>query len=389
MKLSHEAFGLGLVAAVSVAGCGRRQAPPPSGPVEVNTVTVHPERVVLTTELPGRTAAYLIAEIRPQVNGIIRQRLFEEGSDVKAGSLLYQIDPAPYEAAYEQAKAALAVAEANLPPVRLRAERLKGLVEIHAVGQQDYDDAAAALLRAEASVASARAAVESARINLGYTPIRAPISGRIGRSAVTVGALVTAYQPTELAVIQKLDPIYVDVTQASADLLRLRRDMASGELKSTGSHRKVKLLLEDGTPYAHEGKLQFRDVTVDSTTGSVVLRVVFPNPEHVLLPGMFVRAIVEEGVNEKAILAPQQGVTRDAKGNATALVVGPESKVEERALTLDRAIDDRWLVTAGLADGDQVIVEGLQRIRPGVPVKAIPFVAGPAGSGPSGPPAAR
>jgi membrane fusion protein (multidrug efflux system) len=344
---------------------------------------------VLTTELPGRTAAYLIAEIRPQVNGIIRQRLFEEGSDVKAGSLLYQIDPAPYEAAYEQAKAALAVAEANLPPVRLRAERLKGLVEIHAVGQQDYDDAAAALARAEASVASARAAVESARINLGYTPIRAPISGRIGRSAVTVGALVTAYQPAELAVIQKLDPIYVDVTQASADLLRLRRDLASGELKSTGSHRRVKLLLEDGTPYAHEGTLQFRDVTVDSTTGSVVLRVVFPNPEYTLLPGMFVRAIVEEGVNEKAILAPQQGVTRDAKGNATALVVGAESKVEERALSLDRAIDDRWLVTTGLADGDRVIVEGLQRIRPGVPVKAVPFVPGPAGSGPSGPPAAR
>jgi membrane fusion protein (multidrug efflux system) len=389
MKLSYAACALAAVATVSAAGCRRGQAPPPPGPVEVSAVAVHSERVVLTTELPGRTAAYLIAEIRPQVNGIIRQRLFVEGSDVKAGSLLYQIDPAPYEAAYEQAKAALAVAEANLPPVRLRAERLKGLVEIHAVGQQDYDDAAAALLRGEASVASARAAVESARINLGYTPIRAPISGRIGRSAVTVGALVTAYQPTELAVIQKLDPIYVDVTQASADLLRLRRDLASGELKSSGSHRKVKLLLEDGTPYAHEGKLQFRDVTVDSTTGSVVLRVVFPNPGHVLLPGMFVRAIVEEGVNEKAILAPQQGVTRDAKGNATALVVGPESKVEERALTLDRAIDDRWLVSAGLADGDQVIVEGLQRIRPGVPVKAVPFVPGPAGPGPAGPPVAR
>jgi membrane fusion protein (multidrug efflux system) len=352
MKLSYAACALAAVATVSAAGCRRGQAPPPPGPVEVSAVAVHSERVVLTTELPGRTAAYLIAEIRPQVNGIIRQRLFVEGSDVKAGSLLYQIDPAPYEAAYEQAKAALAVAEANLPPVRLRAERLKGLVEIHAVGQQDYDDAAAALLRGEASVASARAAVESARINLGYTPIRAPISGRIGRSAVTVGALVTAYQPTELAVIQKLDPIYVDVTQASADLLRLRRDLASGELKSSGSHRKVKLLLEDGTPYAHEGKLQFRDVTVDSTTGSVVLRVVFPNP-------------------------------------GTALVVGPESKVEERALTLDRAIDDRWLVSAGLADGDQVIVEGLQRIRPGVPVKAVPFVPGPAGPGPAGPPVAR
>jgi membrane fusion protein (multidrug efflux system) len=392
MKLSHEAFGLGLVAAVSVAGCGRRQAPPPSGPVEVNTVTVHSERVVLTTELPGRTAAYLIAEVRPQVSGIILKRAFEEGSSVKAGSLLYQIDPAPYEAAYEQAKAALAVAEANLPATRARAERLKGLVEIHAVGQQDYDDAAAALLRAEASVASARATVESARINLGYTPIRAPISGRIGRSAVTVGALVAAYQPAELAVIQQLDPIYVDVTQASADLLRLRRDLASGELKRTGSHRRVSLLLEDGTPYAHEGTLQFRDVTVESTTGSVILRVVFPNPDDTLLPGMFVRAIVEEGVNEKAILAPQQGVSRDAKGNATALVVDKDGKVEERSLTLDRAIADRWLVTAGLADGDQVIVEGLQRIRPGVPVKAVSFVPAPAGAGgaaPGPPPATK
>jgi membrane fusion protein (multidrug efflux system) len=355
----------------------------------VATVTVHPERVVLTTELPGRTAAYLVAEVRPQVNGIILRRAFEEGSNVRAGSLLYQIDPAPYEAAHAQAKATLAVAEANLPATRSRAERLKGLVEIHAVGQQDYDDAAAALLRAEASVASARAAVESARINLAYTPLKAPISGRIGRSAVTVGAMVTAYQPTALAVIQQLDPIYVDVTQASADLLRLRRGLESGQLKSTGSVRKVKLILEDGTPYPHEGALQFRDVTVNAATGSVILRMVFPNPDDTLLPGMFVRAIVEEGVNEKAVLAPQPGVTRDAKGNATALVVGAEGKVEERALTLDRAMGDRWLVTAGLKDGDQVIVEGLQRVRPGVPVKAVPFVPRPAGAGLAGPPAAK
>jgi membrane fusion protein (multidrug efflux system) len=389
MKLGGAACGLVLAAAVSADACGRRQAPPPPGPAEVNTVTVHPERVVLTTELPGRTAAYLIAEVRPQVNGIILRRLFEEGSNVRAGSLLYQIDPAPYQAAYDQAKAALAVAEANLPATRSRAERLEGLVEIHAVGQQDYDDAAAALLRAEAGVASARAAVESARINLAYTPLKAPISGRIGRSAVTVGAMVTAYQPTALAVIQQLDPIYVDVTQASTDLLRLRRGLESGQLKSTGSVRRVKLILEDGTPYPHEGTLQFRDVTVNAATGSVILRMVFPNPDDTLLPGMFVRATVEEGVNEKAILAPQQGVTRDAKGNATALVVGAEGKVEERALTLERALGDRWLVTAGLRDGDQVIVEGLQRVRPGVPVKAVPFVPRPAGSGPAGPPAAR
>ena len=371
-----------LAAAALAAGCGKAQAPPPAGPVEVGAVTMRSERVVLTTELPGRTAAYLIAEVRPQVSGIIQKRLFEEGSVVKAGSLLYQIDPAQYQAAFDQAKAALAIAEANLPPARSRAERLRGLVEIHAVGQQDYDDAAAGLLRAEAGVLSARAAVESARINLAYTPLKAPISGRTGKSTVTVGALVTAYQPAPLAVIQQLDPIYVDVTQASADLLRLRRGLASGQLKSA-LQSKVKLLLEDGTPYPREGRLQFRDVTVDPTTGSVVLRMVFPNPDATLLPGMFVRAIVEEGVREKAILAPQQGVTRDPKGNASAMVVGADGKVEARKLELDRAIGDRWLVTAGLVEGDQVIVEGLQKIREGAPVKAVPFGAKPAGPGPN------
>ena len=384
------AFGLVAIAAISAAACGGAKPAPPPGPVEVSAVAVRPERVVLTTELPGRTAAYLVAEVRPQVSGSLQQRLFVEGSDVKAGSILYRIDPAPYQAAYDQAKATLAVAEANLPATRARAERLKGLVEIHAVGQQDYDDAAAALLRAEASVASARAAMESARINLAYTPLKAPISGRIGRSAVTVGAMVTAYQPVALAVIQQLDPIYVDVTQSSADLLRLRRGLASGELKSTGSLRSVKLMLEDGTPYPREGKLQFRDVTVDPTTGSVVLRMVFPNPDSILLPGMFVRAIVEEGVNEQAILAPQQGVTRNRRGDAVALVVDDEGKVAQRMLEVDRAIGDRWLVTKGLAAGDQVIVDNLQRIRPGDPVKAVPFApkAGSPGAAASAPPAA-
>ena len=384
------AFGLVAIAAISAAACGGAKPAPLPGPVEVSAVAVRPERVVLTTELPGRTAAYLVAEVRPQVSGSLQQRLFVEGSDVKAGSVLYRIDPAPYQAAYDQAKATLAVAEANLPATRARAERLKGLVEIHAVGQQDYDDAAAALLRAEASVASARAAMESARINLAYTPLKAPISGRIGRSAVTVGAMVTAYQPVALAVIQQLDPIYVDVTQSSADLLGLRRRLASGQLKNTGSLRNVKLLLEDGTPYSREGKLQFRDVTVDPTTGSVVLRMVFPNPDYVLLPGMFVRAIVEEGVNEQAILAPQQGVTRNRRGDAVALVVDSEGKVAQRALEVDRAIGDRWLVTRGLAAGDQVIVDNLQKIRPGDPVKAVPFApqAGPPGAAASAPPAA-
>jgi membrane fusion protein (multidrug efflux system) len=342
----------------------------------VGIVTIRPEPVVLTTELPGRTAAFLTAEVRPQVSGLLQQRLFEEGSDVRAGSVLYQIDPAPYRAAFEQAEAALAVAEANLPAARSLAERLEGLVRIHAVGQQEYDDALAARLKAEASVASARAAAESTRISLAYTPVKAPISGRIGRSAVTVGAMVTAYQAASLAVVQQLDPTYVDVMQSSSDLLRLRRGLANGDLKHSGSSwSSVKLILEDGTPYPLAGKLQFRDVTVDPTTGSVTLRMVFPNPDRVLLPGMYVRAVVEEGVNEAAILAPQQGVTRDPKGTATALVVGEDGKAEERQLAVDRAVGDRWLVTHGLAAGDRVIVDGLQKIRAGTPVKDVPFVA--------------
>ena len=364
---------LAAVAALTVA-CGKPKAGPPRGPAEVGTVTVSPEKIVLTTELPGRTSPYLVAEVRPQVNGLIRERAFEEGSDVKAGTLLYQIDPAPYQAAYDQAKAALAMAEANVPAARLRAQRLKGLVEIHAAGQQDYDDAAAAAAQAEASVAAAKAAAESARVNLSYTPIRAPIPGRTGRSSVTVGALVTAYQPVPLAVVQQLDPIYVDVVQSSAELLRLRQGFRTGGLtRNVSSGSRVKLILEDGTTYAQDGKLKFQDVTVDPTTGSVSLRMVFPNPEHVLLPGMFVRAIVEEGVNQEAILVPQQGVTRDQKGSPYALVVGKDGKAEQRMLTLDRAVGDRWLVSKGLAAGDRVIVEGLQRIGPGADVKAVPF----------------
>jgi len=374
----YRLLGILAGAVLAVGGCGRASGPapgPPSGPVEVGVVTVRAERVVLTTELPGRTAAYLVAEVRPQVNGLIQERAFVEGSSVQKGALLYQIDPAPYQAAHEQAKAALAVAEAAVPPLKLRVERLKELVAIRAVGQQDYDEASAALLKAEASVALATATAESARINLAYTPLRAPISGRTGKSSVTPGALVTAYQQTPLVTIQQLDPIYVDVTQSSSELLRLRRNLESGQLTRSGPvESKVKLLLEDGTPYAREGTLQFRDVTVDPTTGSVVLRMVFPNPDAVLLPGMFVRATVEEGVLERAILAPQQGVTRDAKGNASAMVVDAAGKVSVRSIVTDRAIGAGWLVTSGLADGDQVIVQGLQRIQPGAAVQAVPFV---------------
>jgi membrane fusion protein (multidrug efflux system) len=350
-------------------------------------VVVQTERVALTSELPGRTSPYLVAEVRPQVNGIIQKRQFTEGSNVKAGDVLYQIDPAPYQAALDQANAALAAAESSLPPIQSRAERMKKLVEIHAVGQQEADEAEAAHQRAIASVAAAKATVESARINLTNTPIKSPISGRTGLSSVTVGALVTAYQPMALTSVQQLDPIYVDVTQSSSDLLRLRNRLESGRLKSGGDNaRKVKLLLEDGTKYPLEGHLQFRDVTVDPTTGAVTLRVVFPNPKHILLPGMFVRAIVEDGIDEQAFLVMQQGVSRDSKGNAIALVLDASNKVEQRILTVDRAIGDKWLVTSGLKAGDRLIVEGLQKVRPGMPVNAVPYSPQPPSAKPAGGP---
>ncbi len=371
--LRKLSIGFALLGAMLVAGCGKPDAGPPPGPPEVGTVTLVPERVVLTTELPGRTAPYMVAEVRPQVSGLLQQRRFEEGADVRAGELLYEIDPAPYRAAVDQAEAALAMAEAGLPSAQARAERLRGLVAIHAVGDQDVEDAEAASLRAEASVAASRAALESARINLAWTPIKAPISGRTGRSSVTVGALVTAYQPVPLVTIQQLDPMYVDVQQSSSELLRLRRALSSGALTQEGeSASRVQLVLEDGTPYAHEGTLKFQDVTVEPSTGSVTLRLVFPNPEHVLLPGMFVRAIVTEGVDENAILAPQQGVSRDPRGNAVALVLGPDGTVQERRLELGRAMGNKWLVEKGLSEGDRLIVDGLQSVRAGVPAKGVP-----------------
>lgn len=391
-----------LLAGLLVSGCASKPAAPPAGPAEVATVTLRAEKVVLTTELPGRTSAYLVAEIRPQVSGLLQKRMFEEGANIREGDLLYQIDPTPYQAAYDQARAALnaaeanvstaeanvVMAEANLPAMRSRAERLKGLVTIRAAGQQDYDDAAAALRQAEANldmrktavtasrsaVEVSRTAVESARINLSYTPIKAPISGRIGRSNITVGAMVTAYQPVPLAVIQQLDPIYVDVTQASVELLRLKREMENGNIKSSSGGRKVQLYLEDGSPYLASGALKFQDVTVDPTTGSVTLRMVFVNPKQVLLPGMFVRAVVEEGADEEALLVPQQGVSRDMKGNPIALVVNAAGRVEQRAIVLDRALGDKWLVTKGLAPGDRLIVEGIEKVRPGAPVRAVDFV---------------
>jgi membrane fusion protein (multidrug efflux system) len=359
--------------ALALAAC-QSASPSPQQPtaVSVSVITASTEKLAMTTELPGRTQAYLVAEIRPQVNGLIQKRVFEEGSEVKAGSILYQIDPAPYRAAYDQAVAAVAVAEAKIPPAKARVERFKSLVAIHAVGQQDYDDAVSALQTAEAGAASAKAAMETARINLEYTLIKSPIAGRIGRSSVTVGALVNAYQGVPLAVVQQLDPIYVDVIEASADILRLEKSMESGLLRQDKeATRKVKLILEDGSVYPLEGTLQFRDITVDQSTGSVTLRAVFPNPDKILLPGMFVQAVIEEGVNDQAILLPQQCISRDNKGNPFTWVVGQDGKAEMRFLQLDRAIGDKWLVTKGIAPGEQIIYEGALKLRPGAAVKAV------------------
>jgi len=365
-----------LVAGGLLIGCGKKEQA--KGTPEVAVVTLQPERVAITSELPGRTSAFLMAEVHPQVNGIVQQRLFTEGSDVKQGDVLYQIDPRPYQAAYDTAAAALARAEANLPAIRKRAERFKELLAVHAVGQQDYDDASAAAKQAEAEVQSLKAGVESARINLGYTRITAPISGRTGKSSVTSGALAAAYQGPAFTTIQQLDQVYVDSPQSSAILLGIQRNLAANRIKGSADSAKVKLLLEDGTPYPSTGILKFSDVTVDPSTGSQILRMVFPNPRHVLLPGMYVRAIVEEGVAEQAILVPQTGVTRDPKGNAIAMVVDSSDKVEQRTLQVDRAIGSKWLVLDGLHAGDRVILEGLQKVRPGVAVKVVPFGAKPA-----------
>lgn len=374
------AFIAALTAGLILFGCGQQDSgKTPPGPPEVAVVTIQPQQVTITTELSGRTSASLVAEVRPQVNGIIKQRLFTEGTDVKSGQVLFRIDPAPYQAALDNAKGALGRSEANFSSVRLRAERMRELVAEKAVSQQDYDDAAAAKKQTEADIQYWKAAVETARINLKYTTITAPISGRIGKSHFTVGALVTSHQVLPLASIKCMDPIYVDVPQSTTDVLRLRRHMEAGRLNSKGKNKdKVTLILEDNSRYPLEGELQFRDVTVDPTTGSVTLRVIVPNPKGTLLPGMFVRAILEEGVNTQAILVPQQSVMRDPKGNPFVLIVDKQSEVQPRPLVLDRALGDKWLVVSGLTAGEQVIVEGIQRARPGSKVKAVPFAPGAA-----------
>ena len=374
VPLRLAAVGVGL-AALTLVACNRKEAAPaaPSGPVEVEVLTLAPTSVTLTRELPGRTSPFRMAEVRARVNGIVLERSFTEGSDVKAGQVLFQIDPAPYRAALDSARATLARAEAGVAAARMQAERFTELVEANAVSKQEYDNVIASLKASEADVAAGRAAVQTARINLGYTTVTSPVSGRIGRSAVTEGAYVQQGQATLLATVQQIDRLYVDLTQSSSEMMRLRRELEAGKLQSAGDGRaKVTLLFEDGSEYSHAGALQFSDVTVDPSTGSITLRALFPNPDRVLLPGMFVRARLQEAVNPHALLVPQQAVSRDQKGQAVALVVNGDNKVERRQLVTDRAVGDSWLVTSGLAAGDRVIVEGVQKVRPGAEVKPVP-----------------
>ncbi len=366
-----------LMAVAGLFGCGQSKGGPVSQTPEVAVVTLQSEPVALTTELAGRTVAYRVAEVRPQVNGIVLKRLFTEGSDVRIGQVLYQIDPAPFQAALDNARAALARSEANLPTVRLKEERFRNLLADKAVSQQEYDDAAAALNQTEADIKYWKAMVEQAKINLGYTAVTAPISGRIGRSTVTEGALVTAHQAVPLATIQQLDPIYVDVPRSTTEVLQFRRELEEKKVIHRGeSLKKVRLFLEDGSLYPLTGTLQFQEVTVDQSTGSVMLRIVFPNPRWTLLPGMFVRASVETGVNPQAILCPQQAVMHNPKGEAYVYVVNDKNEVEMRTIVVERTIGDKWLVSSGLAAGERVVMEGLQRIKPGAVVKAVPFSSG-------------
>src|SRR5882724_11407632 len=361
------------LAAMVLAGCGAaKPATMAPQPPQVSVVTVHRGSVPISIELPGRTSAYLVAQVRARVDGIVQKREFKEGADVKAGQRLYQIDPAPYRAAPDSALAALQKAQANLAAMNAQAERYKILIGGNGVSKQEYDNAIAAQAQAAADVASSTAAVQTARINLGYTDVVSPITGRIGVSLVTPGAYVQASAATLMTTVQQMDPIYVDLNQSSVQGLQLRRDVASGRVKVDGSDSaKVALFLEDGTQYPLAGTLQFTDITVDPSTGSVTVRAVFPNPGHVLLPGMFVRARMEQGVDDTAMLVPQVGVTHNSQGQATALVVGPDNKVASRIIEATRTLGDQWVVQGGLNEGERVIVAGVQKAQPGILVRAV------------------
>ncbi|MER9299387.1 efflux RND transporter periplasmic adaptor subunit [Mesorhizobium sp. M0621] len=358
-----------LAATVLLAACSQETSAPAgmgaAGKPEVGFVTLHPQSVAITAELSGRTAASLVAEVRPQVNGIIQQRLFKEGSEVAAGQPLYLIDPASYKAAYDSSVAAQQKAEAAVPTAQAKFDRYAGLLKQNVVSKQDYDDAAATLAQAQADVASAKASAETARISLDRTSITAPIAGRIDKSTLTPGALVTANQDTVLTTIRALDPINVDVTQSSTNLLNLRQAISEGRLKFSGPNVSVKLKLENGTIYTQTGKLEFAGANVDQTTGTFALRAEFPNPDRLLLPGMYVRALVEEGVAQNSFLVPQRAVSRNTKGEATAMVINAAGKVETRVLAMRNSVGNNWLVDSGVGDGDRVIVEGMQLVRPG------------------------
>ncbi|MGY1424570.1 efflux RND transporter periplasmic adaptor subunit [Lysobacter sp. A289] len=360
---------LPLALTVALAACGGDEASQQPPPAAVTVVTMKPETATLTRELPGRINAFQIAEVRPQVSGIVDKRLFTEGGLVKAGQALYQLDNASYEANANSARAQLARAQATLVSAKLTAARSGELVKIDAISRQDNENATAALSQAKAEVAAAQAAVQSAEVTLGYARINSPISGRIGKSSVTKGALVTANQPEALATVQQLDPIYVDLTQSASELLQLRKELAAGTLEGARD-LPVTILLEDGTPFDQQGKLAFAEVSVDPGTGSYLLRVVVDNPDHLLLPGMYVRAVIGKGVRQNAILVPQQGITRDPKGHATAMVVNAENKVEVRPVTVSQTVGNKWLVESGLAAGDKVIITGLQKVQPDAAVNA-------------------
>lgn len=368
--LTPLAVVLMLSGSLALTGCDDKQDQQDGQQMpEVGVVTLKTEPLQITTELPGRTVAYRIAEVRPQVSGIILKRNFVEGSDIEAGVSLYQIDPATYQATYDSAKGDLAKAQAAANIAELTVKRYQKLLGTQYISKQEYDQALADAQQATAAVVAAKAAVETARINLAYTKVTSPISGRIGKSSVTEGALVQNGQASALATVQQLDPIYVDVTQSSNDFLRLKQELANGSLKQENGKAKVDLVTSDGIKFPQSGTLEFSDVTVDQTTGSITLRAIFPNPDHTLLPGMFVRARLQEGTKPAALLVPQQGVTRTPRGDATVLVVGADNKVETRQIVASQAIGDKWLVTDGLKAGDRVVVSGLQKVRPGAQVK--------------------
>ncbi|CAE6689304.1 putative efflux pump periplasmic linker TtgA [Paraburkholderia aspalathi] len=374
MRVERVPFRLisAATAAVLLAACGPKQSAPPQQTPEVGVVTVQPTAVPVVTELPGRTSAFLVAQVRARVDGIVLRREFTEGGEVKAGQRLYKIDPAPYIATLNNAKATLAKAQANLVSTTAQANRFKVLVAANAVSKQDYDNAVASAGQAAADVAAGKAAVDTAQINLGYTDVTSPVTGQIGVSQVTPGAYVQASAATLLATVQQLDPVYVDLTQSSLDGLKLRREVQEGRLKTSGPDAaKVSLILEDGRTYAEKGKLQFTDVTVDQTTGSVTVRAIFKNTDKVLLPGMFVRARIEEGINDNALVVPQVGITHDQKGQPTALVVNAANKVELRQLVTAGTYGSNWVVESGLKAGDRVIVQGTDKARPGQEVKAV------------------